>query len=109
MRHACLLEGFGACSPEKIFKNGAILCILEDRLLKFCQKKFAKMFSFYIKIIDNLLLLRTIFKGIRQNIPHIFVNCAIWCAMDAGVHFLRTFSYENIYTFEYYRYGIAVH
>ena len=37
-----LLEGFGpsgACSPEKIFKNSAIWCVLESILLKFCQKK----------------------------------------------------------------------
>ena len=30
--------GSGACSPEKIFKNGAIWCVLESILLKFCQK-----------------------------------------------------------------------
>ena len=33
-----LLGGSGACSPEKIFKNGAIWCVLESILLKFCQK-----------------------------------------------------------------------
>ena len=33
-----LLGGFGACSPEKIKKNGAIWCVLESILLKFCQK-----------------------------------------------------------------------
>ena len=26
--------GSGACSPEKIFKNGAIWCVLENILLK---------------------------------------------------------------------------
>ena len=34
-----LLGGSGACSPEKILKNGAIWCVLESILLKFCQKK----------------------------------------------------------------------
>ena len=30
--------GSGACSPEKIFKNGAIWCVLESILQKFCPK-----------------------------------------------------------------------
>ena len=34
-----LLGGFGGMPPpEKIFKNGAIWCVLESILLKFCQK-----------------------------------------------------------------------
>ena len=33
-----LLGGSGACSTEKIFKNGAIWCVLESILLKFCPK-----------------------------------------------------------------------
>ena len=33
-----LVGGSGACSTEKIFKNGAIWCVLESILLKFCQK-----------------------------------------------------------------------
>ena len=37
-----LLGGSGACSPEKIFKNGAIWCVLESILLKFCQKNILK-------------------------------------------------------------------
>ena len=32
------LHGSGACSPEKIFKNGTIWCASESILLKFCQK-----------------------------------------------------------------------
>ena len=58
-----LLGGSGACSPEKILKNGAIWCVLEYILLQFCQKKLVKMFIFYIKIID-IVLLRTTFRGI---------------------------------------------
>ena len=34
-----LLGGFGGMLPEKILKNGAIWCVLESILLKFCQKK----------------------------------------------------------------------
>ena len=33
-----LLGGFGGNPPEKILKNGAIWCVLESILLKFCQK-----------------------------------------------------------------------
>ena len=33
-----MLGGFGGMHPEKIFKNGAIWCVLESILLKFCQK-----------------------------------------------------------------------
>ena len=38
MQRVCL-GGSGACSLEKIFKNGAIWCVLENILLKFCKKK----------------------------------------------------------------------
>ena len=34
-----LLGGSGACSPEKIFKNGAIWYVLESILLKILSKK----------------------------------------------------------------------
>ena len=34
-----LLGGFGGMLPQKIFKNGAIWCVLESILLKFCKKK----------------------------------------------------------------------
>ena len=47
--------------------------------------------EFYIKIVD-ILLLRIIFRGIGAYTPQIIVNRAIWCALDAGVHFLKTFS-----------------
>ena len=48
-----LLGGSGACSTEKIFKNGAIWSVLESILLKFCQKNnFKNSRFFYIKIID---------------------------------------------------------
>ena len=40
-----LLEGFGAGSPETIFENGAIWCVLENTLLKFCKKN-VKIYSF---------------------------------------------------------------
>ena len=43
------LGGSGVCSPEKIFKNGAIWCILENILLKFCQKNILKNSHFLYK------------------------------------------------------------
>ena len=63
-----LLGGSGACSPEKIFKNDAIWCVLENILLKFCKKKIVKIFIFYIKIIDNVSA-HTIFRGIGAYSP----------------------------------------
>ena len=34
------------CSPEKILKNGAIWCVLENILLTFCKNKIVKIFIF---------------------------------------------------------------
>ena len=45
-----LLGGFGGMFPEKIFKNGAIWCVLESILLKFCQKNNLKNSHFLYKI-----------------------------------------------------------
>ena len=42
----CMLGGPGVCSPVKIFKNGAIWCVLENILLKFCKNKIVKIFIF---------------------------------------------------------------
>ena len=52
-------------APPRIFlKNGAIWCVLENILQKFCKKKIIKkIVIFYMKIINNVLL-RTIFRGI---------------------------------------------
>ena len=44
-----LLGGSGACPPEKILKNGAIWCVLESILLKFCQKNILKNSHFLYK------------------------------------------------------------
>ena len=38
-----------ACSPEKILKNGAIWCVLESILLKFCPKNNLKNSHFLYK------------------------------------------------------------
>ena len=46
--HVCW-GGSGACSPEKIYKNGAIWCVLESILLKFCQKINLKNSHFLYK------------------------------------------------------------
>ena len=64
-----LLGGFGGMLPEKSFINGAIWCVLENILLKFCPQKISKNIHFFhIKIMDNVLL-RTIFRGIRAYSP----------------------------------------
>ena len=44
-----LLGGFGGMLPEKILKNGAIWCVLESILLKFCQKNIFKNSHFLYK------------------------------------------------------------
>ena len=44
-----MLGGPGACSPEKIFKNGVIWCVLESILLKFSQKNNLKNSHFLYK------------------------------------------------------------
>ena len=85
-------EGSGACSPEKILNNGAIWCVLAYILLQFCPKKFVKMFIFYIKIID-IVLLRTIFRGIGAY-SRMFVYCAIWCVLE---YIFRERSLKKIY------------
>ena len=78
-RSHAFARGFRACSPEKIFKNGAIWCVLESILLKFCQKNNLKKVIFYIKITDNVLL-RTIFRGIAAYTPQISCHlCDLAC------------------------------
>ena len=60
------------------------------------SKRIVKMFIFYIKIID-IVLLRTIFRGkywsILQNV------CLLCNLMRLGVYFPRTFSLETIYDY----------
>ena len=71
--------GSGACSPEKIYKNGAIWCVLESILLKILSKNNLKNSHFYIKITDNVLL-RTIFRGIAAYTPQISCHlCDLVC------------------------------
>ena len=79
-----LLGGSGACSPEKIFKNGAIWCVLENILLKFCKEIIVKIFIFYIKIIDNVLL-RTLYLGVLEHTPQI--SCQLCNLVCFGAHF----------------------
>ena len=79
-----LLGGSGACSPEKILKNGAIWYVLESILLKFCQKIILKIVIFYIKITDNVLL-GTIFRGIATYTPQI--SCHLCDLVCFGVQF----------------------
>ena len=45
-----LLGGSGACSPEKIFLNDAIWCVLNCILIRFCLYFFLKNYHFFIYI-----------------------------------------------------------
>ena len=56
MARTRLLGGFGGMLPKKFLKSGAIWCVLENILLK-CCKKNCKNIHFYMKIIENVLLL----------------------------------------------------
>ena len=76
-----LLGGFGACSPEKIFLNGAISCVLGCILIRFCLYFFFKNYHYLYKkinILDKLLL-----WGITQQ--EIFEN--MLRLMGFGVYF----------------------
>ena len=44
-----LLGGFGGMLPRENFKKGAIWCVLESILLKFCQKNNLKNSHFLCK------------------------------------------------------------
>ena len=73
--------------PRENFKNGAIWCVLESILLKFCQKnnlKIVILTFFYIKITDNVLL-RTFFRGIAACTPQI--SCHLCDLACFGVQF----------------------
>ena len=76
------LGGLGACSPEKIFKNGAIWCVLESILLKFCHKNNFKNSHLYN---SHNVLLRTIFRGIAAYTPQI--SCHLCDLVCFGVQF----------------------
>ena len=64
---------------EKIFNNGAIWCVLENILLKFC-----KNIHFYIKIIDDVLLC-TLYLGVLEHTPQI--SCQLCNLVCIGTHF----------------------
>ena len=83
-KYFCKSGGLGACSPEKIFKNGAIWSVLENILLKFCRQIIVKIFIFYIKIIDNVLL-RTLYLVVLEHTPHI--SCQLCNLVCFGAHF----------------------
>ena len=106
------LEKWGylhACSPENFLRNGAIWCVLENILLKFCEKKCKVNIYFYIKTMDNALL-RTLYLGVLEHTPRFLVNCAIWCVLK---HIFREHSLKKIYIklnnidmLQLYRYGV---
>ena len=41
----CLLMGSGACSPKKLFLNGASLCVLEHIFINYLLLKKSKMIN----------------------------------------------------------------
>ena len=74
-----MLGSSGACSLENFFK----MVQFDAFWSVFCYNfvKIVKIFIF-IKIKD-IVLLRTIFKGIYWSIlPRMFVYCVIWCVLD---------------------------
>ena len=88
-----LLGGLGSCSLDNLFLNYAIWRVLENILLKFCKNKIGKIFNFYIKIIDNVLL-RTLYLGVLEHTPHI--SCQLCNLVYFGAHF-RELSLKIIY------------
>ena len=54
-----LLGGFGACPPKKIFKNGAILCVLRAIFNHFhgkkCSQKIINKHEFFTDLFIMLL------------------------------------------------------
>ena len=83
----------GGGGSGKFFKHGAIRCVSENILLKFCKKN-CKNVHFYIKIIYNVLM-RTLYLGVLEHIlPRFLVNCATWCVLE---HIFRELSLKKIY------------
>ena len=72
----------GICMARMV--HGAIWCVLENILLKFCKIKIVKIFIFYIKIIDNVLL-RTLYLGVLEHTPQI--SCQLCNLVCFGAHF----------------------
>ena len=107
-------RGLGACSPEKIYKNYSIWCVLENILLKFCKERNCKNIHLYIQKIDNALL-RTLHLGVLEHTPHI--SCQLFNLVCFGAYF-RELSLKKIYIYIYlnnidmlllrtsYRYGV---
>ena len=62
-----LLEGFGACFPEKNFWDAAIWCVLEYIFINFLPSKSLKIFIFYTKIL--IICSHVLARGSRSMIP----------------------------------------
>ena len=93
-----LLGGFGGMLPrKKKIKNGAIWCVLESILLKFCQKNNFKKIIFYIKITDNVLL-RAIIRGIAAYSPD-FLSLVrfgvFWSTVSVNFLLRKYYNYLN--------------
>ena len=87
--HDCLsIKIISRCVVETVAYL-AIWGVLENILLKFCKNIIVKIFIFYIKIIDNVLL-RTLYLGVLEHIlTRFLVNCAILCVLE---HIFRDLS-----------------
>ena len=75
------VRGYG---PPKKFLKWCNLVHLENILLKFCKKKIVKIFIFYIKTIDNVLL-RKLYLGVLEHTPQIY--CQLCNLVCFGAHF----------------------
>ena len=79
------------------FARGAIWCVSESILLKFCQKNNLKKVIFYIKIADNVLL-RTIFRGIAAYSPD-FLSLVqfgvFWSTVSVNFFLRKYYNYLN--------------
>ena len=84
----------GGMPSRESFLNGAIWCVLENILLKFCKKK-CKNIYFYIKIIIYNKF-NSIFRGkiLEHILPRFLVNYATWRVLK---HIFRELSLKKIY------------
>ena len=102
LRHAArgkatrFLGGFGACSPEKIFKNSVIWDVLENILLKFCKKKIVNIFIFCKKNNRECITTHTIVRGIGAYSPDFLsiVQCGVfWSTFSVKSQSTRKISF----------------
>ena len=91
-REAPYAGGIGGMLPRENLKKWCSLVRFGVYFAAILSKKLVKMFIFYIKIID-IVLLRTTFRGIGAY-SRMFVYCAIWCVLE---YIFRERSLKKIY------------